>query len=330
MRSLRILCGAVVALGCGVAVGQSPPPLKTIPLQPAPVAEAYAPRKLASGEVKLVGSRTMSQLAAVWTDGFTHVHPDVKPKFDFQGSGSVFEQLKGDAPIVGLLSRGLTAADQEGFAKANPGLKLIEVDAAFDALAIVVYKDNPVKGLSFAQLKTLFGATEPLTWESIDLDDAWDKTPVVRFAPGAESGARGHFVAKVFGENVEPGKLTSHEWHTKIVEEVAANKGGIGLVSFANSRSDKVRTVPISLKPQGPFVPLSAETIGAGRYPLIRPLSLIVVADDKGVKNPLVAELVRYVLSRHGQDDVLKDGFSPLSRAALLKQYDSLGWHSVK
>ena len=88
--------------------------------------------------------------------------------------------------------------------------------------------------------------------------------------------------------------------------------------------------VPSDFQISMPFVPLSAETVAAGKYPLIRPLSLIVVADDKGIKNPLVDELVRYVLSRHGQDDVLKDGFSPLSRAALLKQYDSLGWHSVK
>lgn len=333
MRSMRIILPAIFALLGGVVFAQQPAPLKTIPLQPqAGLAEAYVPQKLASGELKLVGSRTMSELAGVWTDGFTHVHRDVKPKFDFQGSATIFDALKADAPIVGLLSRGLTTADEEAFAKTAPGKKLIEIDAAFDAIAVVVHKDNPIQGLTFAQLKTLFGkGPDSLTWDAVGLDGVWDETPVARFAPGEGAGARGEFAARVLGEKGEFGKLSTEDWHTKIVEQVAATKGGIGIVSFANSRSDKVRAVPLAIKPGVAFTPLSAETISSGRYPLVRPLSLIVIADDKGgVKQPLVAEFVRYVLSSHGQDDVVKDGFSPLPRAVLLKQYDRLGWNSVK
>jgi hypothetical protein len=39
---------------------------------------------------------------------------------------------------------------------------------------------------------------------------------------------------------------------------------------------------------------------------------------------------VRYVLSQDGQSDVIKNGFQPLSRAELLKQYDRLGWNRAK
>ena len=73
---------------------------------------------------------------------------------------------------------------------------------------------------------------------------------------------------------------------------------------------------------------LDAESIASGDYPLIRPLSLIVVMGKDGVTHPLVAEFLRYVLSVNGQEDVIKDGFQPLGRAELLEQIDHFGLES--
>jgi len=70
--------------------------------------------------------------------------------------------------------------------------------------------------------------------------------------------------------------------------------------------------------------------VASGKYPLIRPLTVVVAVGDKGVESPLATEFLKYVLSRDGQADVIKDGFQPLGRADLLEQYDRLGWNQVK
>ncbi|HEY1066504.1 MAG TPA: PstS family phosphate ABC transporter substrate-binding protein [Pirellulales bacterium] len=312
-------------------------PLVTDLASPSSGASPYLPEQLACGELKLSGSRTMSAVAAVWSDGFKHLHPASAAKLDFQGSETAFAQLAGDAPAIGLLSRDLTAAEQEAFTKAHPDRRLVAITAAYDALAVIVHPENPIEGLTLPQLKTLFaqpaGANAnpaPLTWASVGLTEDWANTPVVRFAPDEQSGARAQFVERVLGPGAKPAPATPYSWHTKIVEEVAAQRGAIGFVNAAAARSRKVRTVPIAAEAPGEFVPLSPETIAAETYPLRRPLSLLVVLKNDAIASPLTAEFVRYVLSQNGQDDVVKDGFQPLGRSELLEQFDKLDWNQAK
>jgi phosphate transport system substrate-binding protein len=302
-------------------------------VHPISAAESYLPEELVRGTLQLVGSRTMSQLAAVWADGFRHVQTGVEVRLAFQGSETAFSQLDDQAAAIGLLSRELTQDEKKTFGDTHPGLKLLAVDAAYDAIAVVVHPENPIAGLSLKQLQTLYCQDEQassLTWKSVELEDEWADVPVVRFAPDEQSGARGQFFSRVLGADGQPAMLTAYSWHTKIVEEVAANRGAIGFVNRANAHTDKVRTVPLAAENGGAFVTLSSESIASGEYPLIRPLSLIVIMEDAGVRNPLVAEFLRYVLSSNGQEDVIKDGFQPLGRAALLEQIDHLGWTRVK
>ena len=323
IRSLSLVC---VAINVGALAAQPA-------VSPISSADSYLPQELTSGTLQLVGSRTMSQLAAVWTDGFRHVHPDVTAELDFQGSETAFTHLDEHAAAIGLLSRELTHAEQKAYAKAHPGLKLLAVHAAHDAIAVVVHPENPIPGLSLSQLQALYGQNEQanaFVWGSVGLEDEWADVPVSRFAPDEQSGTRGQFFSRVLGIEGQPAALTAYSWHKKIVEEVAANRGGIGFVSRANALTESVRTVPLAAENGGPLVRLDSESIASGDYPLIRPLSLIVVMGEDGVTHPLVAEFLRYVLSVNGQEDVIKDGFHPLGRAELLEQIDHLGWNQVK
>ncbi|MFV0446146.1 MAG: PstS family phosphate ABC transporter substrate-binding protein [Planctomycetaceae bacterium] len=298
---------------------------------PVTVAAPYVPAELAKGDLHLSGSRTMSELAAVWTDGFQFLHPDVTAQLDFQGSETAFENLSDKQAVIGLLSRQLTSAEEEAFAAAHPGLKLLGVTAAYDAIAVVVAPDLPVNALSIPQLKTLFEQHDnAVTWGRVGLEGDWKDVLVTRFSPDENSGARGEFFALVLGAEGKPAHLTAHAWHTQIITDVGQQRGAIGFVSAANARSDQVRTVAIAAEEGAAPVPMTPESIASGRYPLIRPLTLVVVVGDNGVQPPLVAEFLRYVLSRNGQEDVVKDGFQPLGRSQLLEQYDRLGWNQIK
>jgi phosphate transport system substrate-binding protein len=300
---------------------------------PIVAADPYVPDKLMSGTLKFTGSRTLGQIAAIWIDSFRFIHPEVKSQFEAEGSETVFSHLGGKEPHIGLVSRSLTPADQQAFVKAHPKSKLVEVTVTHDAVGVIVHPDNPIASLSREQLQTLFGETggaAELTWGSVGLTGEWAKTKVERLTPDEKSGTRAQFAARVLGADGKFAEVTAEAWHAKIADHVAAHKGAIGLVNFAAAQSNKVRAVPIAIESNSPAIPLSAESVGAGDYPLIRPFSLLVVVGDNGAMDPLTAEFVRYVLSQDGQSDVIKNGFQPLSRAQLLKQYDRLGWNLAK
>jgi isopentenyl phosphate kinase len=41
-------------------------------------------------------------------------------------------------------------------------------------------------------------------------------------------------------------------------------------------------------------------------------------------------ELLSYILSRSGQEDVVKDGFLPLTHGEVVVQEEKLGWNEVR
>ena len=296
-------------------------------------AAPYVPQDLVSGELSVSGSRTMSQLAAVWSDGLQHVHPDFRTTIDVQGSETALGRLAGDKPAIGLVSRDLTDKEQQDFATAHSGRQLLAIDAAYDAVAVIVHPENPLDSVSIEQLQVLFGAREspePLTWGAIGLEGDWKDRPVARLLPDERSGTRGQFAQQVLRDSGQLADAPTHAWHTKIVEEVASQPGAIGVVSFSNSRTDQVRTLAISSSRAREAVALSPDSVASGDYPLIRPLTVVVAVGDQGVEDLLTIEFLKYVLSREGQADVVKDGFQPLGRADLLEQYDRLGWNQVK
>jgi len=331
-RQGRSRCGlawAAAALALAVGTANRAAAQSYVPVVRA---DPYVPAELAAGKLQLVGSRTMSALAALWTDSFRQIHPQCEATLDFTGSETALDQLAAAETTLGLLSREVTEAEREAFAARHPGRRLLTVATAIDALAVVVHPDNPVDGLSLPQLRRLMRQSDsgPATWGAVDAGGDWNALPVVAILPDEQSGARAQFAAKALDATERLAVAASYGWHRKIVEEVAATRGAIGVVSFANSRSDAVRVLPLARRDGEPFVPLLPETIADGRYPLTRPLTIVVVVGADGPTHPAVSEFLRYVLSASGHEDVIKDGFQPLSRSDLLQQHETLGWSAVK
>ncbi|MEZ6064618.1 MAG: substrate-binding domain-containing protein [Planctomycetaceae bacterium] len=324
-----VLCGVAVSLPAMLAAqvveGPAASPGAVSPADP------YLPRDLVGGSLSLSGSRTMGQLATVWTDGFQHLHPEFESELDVRGSETAFDRLAGERPAVGLLSRSLDEAEQANFAKAHPGERIVAVQVAIDAVAVIVHPENPITHLTLEELRTLFAATDgaAVTWGNIGLEGEWAEAPVNRYLPDENSGSRGQFAALVLGD-ASFASAQTHGSHSRIVEAVAQDRTAIGVVSRAHAQSETVRALALSRRATETPRHLEPDSIASGQYPLTRPLSIVVVLNEQGMKSSLVEEFMRYVLSRSGQEDVVKDGFQPLSRAELLEQYDRLGWNQLK
>ena len=55
-----------------------------------------------------------------------------------------------------------------------------------------------------------------------------------------------------------------------------------------------------------------------------------MAVNGERLEEPLLRELLAYILSRSGQEDVIKDGFQPLTRAEVVAQEEKLGWSEVR
>jgi len=99
---------------------------------------------------------------------------------------------------------------------------------------------------------------------------------------------------------------------SSVVQGVATDKFGIGYSGIGYKTAD-VAAVPLAVEPGEPFVEALAENAYTGEYPLARFLLLYVNARPGTRLDPLRREFVKYVFSRHGQEDVVKDGYFPVT-----------------
>ena len=85
------------------------------------------------------------------------------------------------------------------------------------------------------------------------------------------------------------------------------------------------KTVPLSESDAGPFFGESYENVLSRKYPLSRYLYVYVNSAPGKPMDPLVREFANFVLSREGQEIVVKDGFFPLTSAVVNEERARLG-----
>jgi phosphate transport system substrate-binding protein len=92
---------------------------------------------------------------------------------------------------------------------------------------------------------------------------------------------------------------------------VTVDRYGIGYSGIGYATAG-VRAVPIAEKAGDPCVEATADTAYAGTYPLARFLYVYVNKPPGKALDPLTQEFVKLVVSKQGQEVVVKDGYFPI------------------
>ncbi len=153
-----------------------------------------------------------------------------------------------------------------------------------DAIGILVNTANPVDSLSLAQLKDIFSG-KITNWKQVGGQDIAIKVYVVN----PQSATRKVFAKVVLGGEAYGGNIETVRPDPKIAEKVAADKAGIGQLSFALIGSD---TPVKKIKPDG-----QAASVDNSSYPITRPLYLIT----KGPASGDAKDFIDWSLSADGQ-----------------------------
>jgi len=257
------------------------------------------------------------------------VHPELKASVEMFESGQVLPRLGKGEMQIGLMSRPLT--EQE--LKSNG---VVALATAKDVLGVVVHPDNPLEHLTIDQgvqiLRDPKSTDQPgaKTWGQLGLKGEWALLPITLYGRTSGAGAWGYLTNRFLGEGAAARAGKDCSGYAEICKTVAKDRGGVGYLSLSLSPPNAGKVLPLVLD-TGEIVPAPAYGEPADpRYPLVRQLFVVLKWDASKPLSPAAEELLRYVLSRSGQEDAIKSGFLPLRRDEVLASRDQLGWTGVR
>lgn len=292
-----------------------------------PAIPAYAPVSGVSGNVNSIGSDTLNNLMTLWAEGFKKAYPNVNIQVEGKGSSTAPPALIEGTAQLGPMSRPMKSSEIDEFEK-KFGYKPTEVPVAVDALAVFVNKDNPIKGLTMAQVDGIFSSSrksgsEDLTeWGQVGLTGDWAKKPFSIFGRNSASGTYGFFKDEALQKGDFKPTVKEQPGSSAVVQGIATDLSAIGYSGIGYKTSD-VHTLALG-EESDELVEPSYENCVNGEYPLARFLYVYLNKKPGTALDPLTSEFLKFVLSKEGQEVVVKDGYFPLPKQAVDETLETL------
>ena len=277
----------------------------------------YQPSSGVSGNLSSVGSDTLANLMTLWAEEFKRQYPNVNIQIQAAGSSTAPPALTEGTSNIGPMSRKMKSKEVQAFEN-RYGYKPTAIPVAIDALAVYVHKDNPIKGLTIPQVDAIFSSTRKCggkkditRWGDLGLEGSWKNRTIQIYGRNSVSGTYGYFKKKALCKGDYKNSVNEQPGSASVVQSVSSSLNGIGY-SGIGYKTSGVKAVPLAKKPGKPFVAATPENAINKKYPLSRFLYVYVNKHPNKPLAPLEREFIKMVLSKSGQQVVIKDGYIPL------------------
>lgn len=243
--------------------------------------------------LRLRGSDTLgAKLVPQWAEGFKKAGNNVSFDIAAEGSSTAFTNLASGSAEIGMSSRKVKE-EERTFCKTK-GVFLKEHEVAWDMIAVVVNKNNPVTNLTKKQIAGIFTGS---------IKD-WSE---VGGAPGAisvytrntSSGTYKDWMTLAMKGKDYAGTSQKMAGNEQIASEVAGNRGGIGYVGLAYSHGKGVKAVSAD--------GIAPAPANVKAYPYSRPTFFYTNGDPTGKTK----EFIDFCLSAEGSKIAQLVGFIP-------------------
>lgn len=316
----------------------------------------YQPGQLVTGTIRLWGHGApvldfMGMLVKSWEEGFAKYQPGVKFEYDMYGTASAMGALytgKGDIAILGQeIYPFETAAFQQVRHYPPLGIEIAtgSVDVRnFDfAIGVFVSEKNPLSRMTLDQIDKVFAWHEGgksaniETWGQLGLKGAWADKPIHLY---------GWYESDVFSTFVEHAALhDGHRWRCgmkqyvhihradgsiydsgqQILDALANDPFGIALSNVRYLKDNAVKPLAIARITAGPYYSATKETLIDRKYPLVRIIPAEIDRVPGQPVDPKVKEFLLYILSREGQEDIVRNGkYLPMQPEAARREREKL------
>jgi phosphate transport system substrate-binding protein len=298
------LAGAMLAATAGAA------PVKVDSALP-----EYSPVSGISGSIASIGSDTLNNLLTLWAEGFRRQYPNVKIEIEGKGSSTAPVALIAGTAQLGPMSRAMKNSEIDAFEK-KYGYKPTEIKVSLDALSVYVHKDSSIDRLKLEEVDAIFSRTrrgglkDISNWSQV----GGPKAPISLFGRNSASGTYGFFKDEALFGGDYKNTVKEQPGSASVVQGVARDKNAIGY-SGMGYRTSGVKAIALAAKGKSEYVDASPEGVFSGKYPLRRYLYIYINKAPNRPADPLVAQFIKYIQTREGQEVNVKDGFLPLPAA---------------
>jgi phosphate transport system substrate-binding protein len=246
-----------------------------------------------------------------------------------KGSSTAPPALIASTAQLGPMSRAMKSTEVDAFEK-EFGYKPTQIRVAVDALAVYVNKDNPLEKLTLPQVDAIFSKTrgcgaaqDAATWGNVGLTGDWSNKPISMYGRNSASGTYGFFKKQALCKGDYKDTVKEQPGSASVVQGITEDLSGIGY-SGIGYKTSGVKTVALAPKEGAAYAGTDPETVLSGKYPLARFLYIYVNKKPTAPLDPLIREFLKFVLSREGQEVVVKDGYLPVSASVVGAELDKL------
>jgi phosphate transport system substrate-binding protein len=283
-RSLRLVAVTVVAAAAGIALGGF-----------ARGGAAHAARGIV-----VKGSDTMVILCQRWAEAYMKAHKGQIVQVTGGGSGTGIAALINGTTDICMSSRPMKG-DEKRKLRDRFQTMGVEIPVAKDGLSVYVHATNPVKEITFDQLRRIY-LGEVTSWKDLGGPDA----PITLYGRENNSGTYVYFKDNVLKGRDFSARTQTLPGTAAVVNAVAKDKNGIGYGGAAYAKG--VRDLGLSTGAGKPAVLPTATNVANGSYPLTRSLFFYTRVKPAGDQKLFVD----WVLSADGQKLATEVGYFPL------------------
>ena len=269
-----------------------------------------------TGNLNSIGSDSLNNLMSFWVEAFCKEYPNVKIQVEGKGSGTAPPALIEGTAQLGPMSREMKNEEIDQFEK-KFGYKPTRIAVAIDTLAVFVHKDNPVKEFSLQQLDGIFsktlrgGGSDIKTWDQVGVKGEFEGRPISLYGRNSASGTYGYFKENALFKGDYKDTVKEQPGSSSVVQSISTEKFAIGYSGIGYLTSG-VKAVSLSSKTGDKAYAPTYENALNGNYPLARYLYIYINKPKDGLA-PIIREFIKFVLSKEGQEIVVKDGYLPLT-----------------
>jgi phosphate transport system substrate-binding protein len=278
-----------------------------------------------SGNFNSIGSDTLNNLMTLWAESFRKQHPNVKIQIEGKGSSTAPPALIEGTAQIGPMSRPMKSTEIDSFERKYK-YKPTAFPVAIDALAVYVHKDNPIQGMTMAQVDAVFsktrrwGARENVErWGQLGITGEVAASPISIYGRNSASGTYGFFKEYALKNGDYKDEVKEQPGSASVVQGITEDQAGIGYSGIGYLTSG-VRVIPLAEKDGAPFMAPTQVNAMNGSYPLWRHLLIYVNKAPNKPLDPLVKEFIKFIYSKEGQTIVIKDGFFPLPQTVIERE----------
>lgn len=327
--------------------------------------EPYKPEGNLSGTIRMWGSNYIKDghIGEYWEACFKKFHPNVRFEYHLEtASAGVPALYTGVADLAP--SRKITFEELLAYQRifnADP-LEIVGATGSYDvpgwapAFGIFVNSTNPFSKMSMDQIDRVFGAARDGGWVGTSWHPEFARRADTNIRTWGQLGMTGEWADKpihVYGLNLRYHQATrfsdqmlkgSDKWNENLhmyanyarldgslaigadllMKDLANDPYGIGYSEITFKRPG-VKPLDIAVKDGGPYIELNMDNVQQRKYPLYSQLYFYLKNNRGQPIDANVKEYLRFILSREGQEAVVRDGkYLPLTPAVQKEMLDKL------